>query len=259
MTEKKSRPAAPVVGPYVDDHSLLEELEVELGIKTCPTHDVDFGGHKYTLRKLDYKGVTLANRLVRLRQEELFIATANEVEVRVALAFSSAALAAIDGRPTYRIFNIVPPTKSDSELSIYNPLDPPDEIKEKTAYALVAFFQKIKRVKLIDALWDAYETHLDDKNDPDTDKFNFDRNQLESLNRAALEELAIRLRIPGLDDMGKPQIIDAILERQDLMGEQDDAFEQIVAGEGDQPKPEDDEDADPLAESSRETPASIGG
>lgn len=171
---------------------LLRQLAQEFGIneKGEPplTHEETYAKHRWTLRKVNLDEIRIANQIVLEDRKKTVIpeaqaqpkvpagevpaqsptaqkavpeAVANDedydlehiVLIKVQTAFVSTYLAAIDGIPTWKYFQ----TASESDLEGNHELDPPLDVKKRTAASTYKFFIKARKMGLISHLFATYE------------------------------------------------------------------------------------------------------
>jgi hypothetical protein len=133
---------------------LLEEFGVnEKGVKPI-THDVEFKGKKWTLRRMKFDDLELINAILAAEKKKAADKVkkgaeeedpAYMIDLKVQMVFVSVFLAAINDIPTWKAWE----TATEAELEGFHPLDPPLTVKKKTAEALYSFFKESRKLGVI--------------------------------------------------------------------------------------------------------------
>lgn len=180
---------------------LLRQLAQEFGVndKGEPplTHEETYAKHRWTLRKVNLDEIRIANQIVledrkktvtpevpaqpkapvtetsvqpATAQKAAPAATDDEdydlehiVLIKVQTAFVATYLAAIDGIPTWKYFQ----TAAESDLEGNHELDPPLDVKKRTAASAYKFFIKARKMGLISHLFATYEKVFAEKVNPE--------------------------------------------------------------------------------------------
>jgi len=140
-------------GEVAPEHPVLTKLREDLGIDRVRMHDVEVGGHRWTLATLVPADLAMASRLAAAMSR--IGVTENQINYQIAIASHS--VTAIDGIPTYQVFGIVPPPG----VKIDNPLRPPSQIRYLAAANLCEFLADKTRTQLPDRIYQAYEDKAD--------------------------------------------------------------------------------------------------
>lgn len=161
-------------------NSLLQQLEEEFGVRdiTPKTFVYTSRKHEWTLRKLDWIDLEKATSMLSTLRppdppgdgksaqppspedvvEAEILGSLAAVSLRYQLAFACNFIVAIDGKPTWEIFEIA----TVADLAGADPLAPPKVVRARTANALHKFLSNSKKIGLVTELWDVYTKHLDE-------------------------------------------------------------------------------------------------
>lgn len=138
---------------------LLEEFGVnERGGKPL-THDIDFKGKKWTLRRMKFDDLELINSMLGEERKKAEKGKEKDesdpaymIDLKVQMVFTSVYLAAINDVPTWKAWD----TAKEEELDGFHPLDPPVTVKRKTAEAIYKFFKESRKLGVILHLFKTY-------------------------------------------------------------------------------------------------------
>lgn len=134
------------------EHPVLTSLRADLGIDPVHTQDVDVGGHKWTMRTLTPGELARASGIA-----DMSSSTITERELIYHVSIAAHAVVAIDGSPTYKVFNVnVPPV-----VTIVDHLRPPKAVRYMAAAELFDFIADDTRTSLGLKLYDAYKDRCD--------------------------------------------------------------------------------------------------
>lgn len=154
--------------------SLLEQLEKDFGVSDkVVTKTVDYRGHKYTLRRLDWQDIEKANSIIfRVEDSASAMDKANTEEagvpdlspmllgLRTQFGFACVTVAAIDGQPVWKIFKLA--KEEDIVKMGFDPLEPPAHIRYMCADRMATLFSANKKQPgLIKFIFNVYTEFLD--------------------------------------------------------------------------------------------------
>lgn len=154
-----------------NEHPILGALRRDFGIDAIETTDVEVGGHTWTLGALDARELGFITRLA-----DQFAITFSERDIITHGSIAAVAVRAIDGVPTYEVFNV----PIEPGLVIQNDLIPPRHIRMAASMKLFEFLMEESKNGLVRSLFEAYEDKMDDKdevtsylNDPDKPRYRY--------------------------------------------------------------------------------------
>ncbi len=141
-----------IPGDPKPEHPVLTSLREDLGIEPVHTQDVDVGGHKWTMRTLSPGELARASGIADMSSSTI---TERELIYHVSIAAHS--IVAIDGVPTYQVFNVIPPPT----VTVVDHLRPPKPLRYMAAAELFDFIADDTRTALGLKLYDAYKDRCD--------------------------------------------------------------------------------------------------
>jgi hypothetical protein len=158
-------PAPAPVAPSAKENPILQKLRQDFGIENIPVTEVKLNDHVFTMRVLDVGAVTQG---LRFADTLSMPGSPRENSINLQIALTSFAIAAIDGTPVWKVFEVAVPEGElvmveGEKRPIFDPMTPPSSVRILGATNLMDFLSGQASSTLLAELWDKYQTIVDPK------------------------------------------------------------------------------------------------
>jgi hypothetical protein len=163
--QPQAAPAPAPVAPASKENPILQKLRHDFGIENIPVTEVKVNDHVFTMRVLDVGAVTQG---LRFADTLSMPGSPRENSINLQIALTSFAIAAIDGTPVWKVFEVAVPEGElvmveGEKRPIFDPMTPPSSVRILGATNLMDFLSGQASSTLLAELWDKYQTIVDPK------------------------------------------------------------------------------------------------